>query len=401
MNVDVKKLQAMLDASLESVAYRQDRYPTGGIVESDVRFDNGFVYGKGKTCYPRNVLAEPLVFFGMADRLRRSIEFWRLCQDTDGSWGGSYFIDKPEPCRGRGKLQTDTTGYVLHHCFVYYNHSKDKNWLNEHWEMIEKGADYLTSLVNDEFGMIPGNEEAIIREQYGEVNWPEGYHAHINSACERGLRVAAKMAQDIDKQAQARKYLTAADTIKYNIFQRLWDDNDKRMLFGINLRGEPYRAAMWFSLMPWYLNCTWDEKAHSTFYYLWDKFYDKDPLIRHSYWSNDFTELAEGRESYHSRYSGAGPYIGVSAAIAEMLLWDGNEKLAEDQINLITQYTDESNLICEHINTLHPGSEGSLKVYPEKPYAVDRGNGMHMSFFLHLAIELCKRGIIEKPANAY
>ena len=50
MNVDVKKLQAMLDASLESVAYRQDRYPTGGIVESDVRFDNGFVYGKGKTC---------------------------------------------------------------------------------------------------------------------------------------------------------------------------------------------------------------------------------------------------------------------------------------------------------------------------------------------------------------
>jgi len=61
---DNDKLNRMFSASLESIAYRQDRFDAGGIVESDHRQDNGFLYGGGKTCYPRVFLAKNLLAFG-------------------------------------------------------------------------------------------------------------------------------------------------------------------------------------------------------------------------------------------------------------------------------------------------------------------------------------------------
>ncbi len=400
MNVNREKLQAMLDASLESIAWRQDKYPTGGIVESDERFDNGFLYGAGKACYPRTALAEPLLYFGMEDRLRRIIAFWKTCQDRDGSWGGSFKVDEPWPYTGpnrdRHKQQTDTAGYVLRQCGAYYRHTRDAEWLKNNREMIDRGAEYLISVFDEKYRMIPGREEAIIREADGEIDSPEGYHVHINAACEKGLRDAAELALSIGHETKAGRFATYADKIKEAMAEHLWDEKEHRYLWGMDTQGKPFRGAMWFSLMPWYINCVWDEKASSTFRYLWERFYDKDPLIRRSYWSNDFTDLLEGKHSYHTKYSGAGPYIAVSAAIAQMLIWDGREDLAAEQINLITQYTDQTNLICEHINTIHPGSEGSFRIYPEEPYAVDRGNLMHMSFFLNLAMLLCDRGIIQK-----
>jgi len=399
MKVDREKLQAMLNASLESIAYRQDKYPTGGIVESDDRFDNGFLYGGGKACYPRTALAEPLPYFGMEDRLRKMIAFWKVCQDQDGSWGGSFQVDEPRPYTGpnrdRHKAQTDTTGYVLRQCGAYFRHSRDTEWLKNNWEMIDKGAEYLISILDGQYNMIPGREEAIVREESGEVDSPKGYHVQINAVCEKGLRDASELALGIGHETKAGRFTSHADKIKKGMEKHLWDEAENRYLWGMDTQGKPFRGAMWFSLMPWYVNRVWDERASSTFWYLWERFYDKDPLIPRSYWSNDYTDLLEGKYSFHTKYSGAGPWIGVSAAIAQMLIWESREDLAAEQINLITQYTDDSNLICEHINTIHPGSEGRFKIYPEEPYAVDRGNLMHLSFFLNLAMELCDKGIIQ------
>ncbi len=397
MMLDQEKLQAMLNASLESIAYRQDKYPTGGIVESDARFDNGFLYGGGKICYPRNALAAPLLYFGMENRLRRAIAFWKACQDKDGSWGQAFEVVEPGPYKGQHRMQTDTTGYVLRHCGAYYGHSRDGEWLRDNWEMIDKGAEYLIRLFDEKYGMVLGKEEAIIREETGETDSPVGYYTHINAICEKGLREASELAMGVGDETKAGRFASYADKIKEGMDKHLWDEQERRCLWGMDSEGKAFRGAMWFSLMPWYVNGVWDERGSSTFWYLWDKFYDKDPLIRKSYWSNDFTEAMEGRYSHHTKYTGVGPWIGVSPAIAQMLIWEAREDLAAEQINLVTQYTDESNLICEHINTIHPGSEGRFKIYPEKPYAVDRGNLSHLSFFLNLAMVLCDRGVIQNP----
>ncbi len=59
------KLQAMWDASWESVRWRQDRHKTGGIVESDERVNKLY----WPWCWPRNFIVEPMLAVKYYDRV--------------------------------------------------------------------------------------------------------------------------------------------------------------------------------------------------------------------------------------------------------------------------------------------------------------------------------------------
>ena len=91
----------MVDSALESIARRQDGHSSGAIPDSDVdpRVYNGFAYGMiegpGTSCYVRGLAGATFVRLGLADRLKRLLDFYRVCQADDGRYGTGYHVHNP------------------------------------------------------------------------------------------------------------------------------------------------------------------------------------------------------------------------------------------------------------------------------------------------------------------
>lgn len=90
------------------------------------------------------------------------------------------------------------------------------------------------------------------------------------------------------------------------------------------------------------------------------------------------------KESSFFRSAGKGPYVGVSAAIAHLLLLGGEDIKARQQIEFLCRWTNDSHLIPQNVCTFHAG--GSCSRYPNGHYWVDSGSLFHLSFFLRLAV---------------
>jgi len=381
---DLHKLRNMCTAGWESICWRQDYYNTGGIVESDERVDEGRkLYWPW--CWPRTYVVQPMLRQGYFDRVRRFLEFWEKCQEKDGAWYHCYDIRNYAGC-SEAKFETDNVGYMLWHIGEYINATGDVDWLRQHEAMALRAADFLFSKFNPELQLIWGIEEGgEVDDKTGkEVDWPAGYATHINAVCEKGLCCAAELAERLDKLDLAKKYRCCASQIHEAIETKLFNEKAGTYCFGILEDGTQLTGSMWFALMPGYVNNRWDSKVASTFEYLWSRNHGHDPKIPNGYWYRDCRNLVGKTESHFFNYSGVGCTIGTSAAIAHMLLLGGDTQRAKEQIELCVQFTNDSNLIPEHINTIHPGKIGNYGCYPDGYYWVDSGNLFHLSFFLRL-----------------
>lgn len=394
ITTDNQKLNRMVKASLESIAWRQDRYTTGGIVESDERVDGG-----RKTywpyCWPREFVVKPLLDFGETERVRKFLEFWKKCQCKDGSWLHCYDIRNYVPYDNT--KETDNVGYSLQHIFHYYDYTKDVAWLKKHWPMLRKGADYLLSLYNKKYNLIWGVEEIVTPE----CDWPRGYSTHINCICARGLECASQLARVLGNGERSRQWLSHAKRIKKAIDSRLWEPREKRYLAGIGEDGKPRRETLfWFNLMPTFIKKEWSKKDSDNFRHLKRKLYNLDPKIPHAYWIADYRPVlkaANAEDAPCFRYTGMGAWIGGSPVAGDILLRGGFLTEAAQQLDVITKYTsDENNLMPEHINTISRGKHGNYNLYPKPYYYVDSGSLLHLSFFLTMLTTIVGRDDINK-----
>lgn len=393
VKTDIPKLNRMIDASLESIAWRQDRYDTGGIVESDERVDEGRkLYWPW--CWPRTFVVKPLLDFGEIDRVKKFLGFWKNCQGKNGSWLHCYDVRDYSPYPGSAK-ETDNIGYILWHIFNYYDYTKDIAWLRENYQMVERAVKYLLSLYSDKYKLIWGVEECSTTE--GE-DWPSGYSIHTNVICAKGIESASKLAIVLGKKDEGEKWLKYAENIKEAINATLWDSNEKHYLFGISEDGKQRKSVvLWFNIMPTLMKGDWSRKDEENFLYLKGKLYNHDPKLPGTYWLKDYRPILNAKDSPCFNYSGVGPWIGATPVVVDILLRAGFLSEASQQMNVITKYTsDENNLIPEHINTIHPGKLGNYNIYPNPYYYVDSGNLLHLSFFLTMITTMIGRDDINK-----
>ena len=378
------KLNRMWSASWESIGWRQDQYPTGGIIESDERVDEGRkLYWPW--CWPRNMLVESMLSEKYFDRVRLFLEFWEKCQPADGGWLHCYDIRTCQSYPG-AKQETDNVGYMLWHIHAYVEATGDIDWLKKHRKMVFSGADYILSKFNPELNLVWGVEEmTVIDERTGkEIDCPAGYTTGINAVCEKGLRCAADLSAKIGDAQKAKEYAGYASKIARAIDEKLFDESAKTYVLGILDDGTRFLHSFWFILMPGYVNNRWDDHVAATFDYVWSHNHGHDPKIPESVWGCDLRPVMNKTQSCFFEYSGLGPGIGISPAFAHLLLLSGDVSRASQLIELITQYTNDSNQIPEHINTIHKGKCGNYGLYPDGYYWVDSGNLMHLSFFLRL-----------------
>lgn len=420
LKTDNEKINLMIEASLESIAYRQDKYKSGGIPESDPRVKGGGYYSNDREprVFSINRVVPFLLEFGEVERVRKLINFWKMTQSKKGIWPRSLSADKPTPLTeaeetdylsGKSLVQTDKMGYVLWDCGLYYEYTRDNFWLRENYLMIQKAADYLINYqFNEKYKLLYGSEEIIA----DSIASPKGYFMHINSVCAAGLKEASRLGKYYGNEKSSLKWLNYAQRIEKGIEENLWDKENKRYYVGINEDGKYYSTAEEMCLRPIYYHRRgkWDKRMDSTFWYLREKMYNKDPKIPFSYWKGELpVPIEEISQTTYTAYNGFGPWPQVSCMVATCSLVAGYPEIAAEQINIATTFTPEHNLFPEHINTLHGGKEGKrLKeqgailgtiiydTYPEgSNYSVDPGCLFSLSEFVELVLFL-----IGKEENA-
>jgi hypothetical protein len=322
---------------------------------------------------------------GYYDRVRLFLEFWEKCQAEDGGWLHCYDIRTCQSFAG-AKQETDNVGYMLWHIWAYVNATDDIAWLKKHQQMVFGGADFLISKFNPDLNLVWGVEEMTIWDEKSgrEIDCPAGYTTGINAVCEKGLRCAAELADRIGNSSKAKLYSDCAAKIAHAIDEKLFDEKAKTYKLGILDDGRDCLYPFWFILMPGYINHRWDDRIAATFEYIWSHNYGHDPKIPNGAWICDYRPVMHKEKSCFFEYSGLGIGIGVSPVLTQLLLLSGDVTRATEQIDVFTKYTNDSNLIPEHVNTLNSGKLGNYGLYPSGYYWVDSGNLMHLSFFLRL-----------------
>jgi hypothetical protein len=404
IQTDCQKFNAMIEAAVESIRYRQSLFEHGAIVESDPRMDNGFSYGLQNYC--RTYSGYTLGRLGMTEELERLLGFYRRVQSLDGAFGTAYSAVDPVPldkllksCTDQGTIEwlrdeTDSTGYVLWHAAEFFRATSNKDWLSENWPWLKRAADAVVSLMDPESYGVRGTEEIILLEETGEeILNPVGYMIQINGTLARGLEAAAYLALGDGDAAGSEYYLAKAALIRRFIKSRLWNQERGRYLVGIQDDGSPYTGPMHFTILP-ALQCDrWTDRDAQTFQAILPKIHGRDRMIDDAYWSNDFSKAFEGW-SHHQQWSGSGVYLGGYPLAIEALVLSGDAPLAGRFLHQLLELTDESNLSAEHLNTVVTGAqqrEGSA-LYPHPSSHVDRGNFMHLTFFLRLVCKVAGLG---------
>lgn len=377
-----ESLLAMTRAGLESVYWRQDRYPTGGIVESDERVDGGRkLYWPW--CWPRSFIVEPLLAAGQFERVRRFLLFWEACQRPDGDWRHCYDVrDGAE--YGSSWPETDNAGYMLWHIRNYVEAAGEAEFAQQHWRMIERAADFLSSRFSPEFDLIWGMEEVLLPGW--DPSTPIRYSLHINTICSLGLRSAAEIAGRLGRHRRKTRWLALAERVeRLGMEKHLWDAQENVFAYGLTETGQRLTTAvLWMTLMPHFVSRRWNGMIEQTLAYVDRRLYDKDARIPKTYWTCDLTPLLDAGAP-QTRFSGHGIGVGGLALVVDACLRAGRIARAAEQIDTLIRLTHpENRLVPEHVNTVDRGRLGGYSIYPEPQYQVDSGNLLHLSFFLTL-----------------
>ena len=382
------KLLEMAKAGLESTYWRQDQYTTGGIIESDVRVD------KGRCLYcpwawPRCYIAEPLLTVGSFDRAKQYMIFWIACENISGPpWLHCYDVSNYHEYPGIG--ETDNIGYMLWHFTEYVRATNDIDWLKTNWSGIKYAGDFLVNhRYNSSMKLVWGDEEYDPTQVDPRLpSLDIKYSLHINIVCARGLLEASELAELMSDTTTDNKWRQTAETILTEIPIKLWDNEEKTFMFGLDESGVGLTAPIyWMNLMPFLHFDRFDDKLDDTLDYLKRKLYNKDPKIAKTYWGCDHSAMLDGIVPAKNAFSGLGPFIGALPVYIHCFLKAGRYAEAEKQLIKIFEWSNpENNLIPEHVNTIHPGVNGHT-LYPEThslSYYVDSGNLLHEAFLLTL-----------------
>jgi len=392
------RLLEMTTAGMESTYWRQDQYTTGGIVESDERVDGGRKH-YWPYCWARTYIVEPLLVAGQFDRTRRFVDFWLKCQQPDGGLFCSNFDVRD--CRKHGFWpETDNVGYMLSHFGNYVQATDDRDWLSANWSAVAAAAKFLEGKYDPEQKMIWGQEEA---DPPGSETHIIRYSLHINCACALGLLSASTLGEMNGATAEAEHWRAIAEAIlSEGIGESLWDEKEKTFAYGFTEAGHRVTwAALWMTLMPFWMFNRFDDRLADTLSYLRQHLYDKDPRIPGTYWFYDMSPLIESGTPIENEYSGHGVNIGGLPVVIHALLKAQQYEHADEQLLKLMEFTNsEDNLVPEHVNTLHPGApRHGFGLYPEPNWSVDPGNLLHLSFFLTLIArhdpEMLKKGAEE------
>jgi len=156
--------------------------------------------------------------------LARNFYRWAIkAQSPDGSWHQRHFINGHyAPAWG---FQVDETGSILWGLWQHYQITGDFEFVKEIFPSVEKGAQFLLGFLDRETHL-PKPSYDLWEERIGE-------HTYSAAAVYGGLVGAARLAELLDKRAEAGSWLEGAKAIKKAVEDILWCPGEWRFLRGV------------------------------------------------------------------------------------------------------------------------------------------------------------------------
>ncbi|UFJ39400.1 glycoside hydrolase family 15 protein [Brevibacillus humidisoli] len=259
-----ERIRRLYERSILVFALVSDKQ-SGSIIAAP-EFDEAFTRCGGYAfCWGRDA-AYIATAFDRAGLSAMSRSFYRwtlLAQDPDGSWQQRHYHDgRLAPSWG---LQIDEGGSILWGMHQHYLSTHDHTFLSEIWPAVEKGAAFLLTRLDPQTGLpLPTCDL-----------WEERVASHTYSAAAvwAGLRSAAAIARELQKQSQVQLWSEAAERLKAAILSQT-----------VNQRtGTFYRGRRLVVDYPTYLRareagqpveCETDEKGYTTYFIEYDEVMD-------------------------------------------------------------------------------------------------------------------------------
>lgn len=162
------------------------------------------------------------VAMGQYDLSKQVLEFAWATQAPEGLWLHRHHTDH-SVASSWGLHQIDETGIILH-CFKkYVDDSGDLAMLTEHWEGVEKAANFLIRS-QDEKRRLPVPTVDLWEER-------EGYHLYTAASTVGGLRAAVALSKKLSQApAAAKEWASVADEILRQAETQFWDEGNGRFV---------------------------------------------------------------------------------------------------------------------------------------------------------------------------
>jgi GH15 family glucan-1,4-alpha-glucosidase len=143
--------------------------------------------------------------------------------------------------------EADITPIVIQGIYDTYRTTKDVDFLEEMWELVNDGAGYIAENVDEELGLV--HTTCSIHEERG---LEEGFEIWANSASVKGLLDASKIAQALGDRRSAETWLCQARAIRRKIFENLYDAESGVFIKNLRMNGTRVDAPDVAQLSPFY-----------------------------------------------------------------------------------------------------------------------------------------------------
>lgn len=206
---------------------------TGGLLAS-AEIDEGFSKcGRYAYCWGRDAafITSALDAAGLTEAVDKFYNWAADTQDDDGSWYQRYYMDgNLAPSWG---MQVDETGTLIWGILKHYEVTKDKVYLQNMWNTIVKGVNFLAKFIDAETGL-PKPSYDLWEERVGE-------HTYSCAAVYAGIMAGVKIA-DILKVSQeaVKNWNIVAEDIKKAMEDKLWKKEAGRFIRSIRTKLNPW-----------------------------------------------------------------------------------------------------------------------------------------------------------------
>lgn len=205
----------------------------GGLVAAP-EFDSSFTNCGGYSyCWGRDAayITTAIDAAGYPDLVRQFYRWAIKAQSPDGSWQHRHYMNGMlAPAWG---FQVDEPASLIWGMWQHYLMTKDESFLEEVWESLCKGANYLAGFKNEATGL-PAASVDLWEERTAE-------HTYSCAAVASGLLAAADAAEHRKLPDFADVWRKRAEEIKAGINRLLWNEEKQSFYRGLNLQVNPSR----------------------------------------------------------------------------------------------------------------------------------------------------------------
>ena len=278
-------------------------------------------------CWPRDATYVAYAF----DRCgfhQESEKFYNWCQRAQEPEGGlyqRYFIE----AKIRGPTwssQIDEIATVIWGISKHFHLTKDQEFLKILWPMINKAANFMSSIIDPKTGLI--DSVGLWEERFGS-------HIYSNAAVYNALKTSSLIAQILDENSLSEKWNASAEKIRDSLLALAWDSSKSHFIKTVKPRDETLDVSLIGLTFPFEALSAHDEMMKKTV-----------AAIEHSF---NYEVGGIGRYS-EDTYYGGNPWILSTLWLALYYERLKNVERMEELIEWVINHATELGLLSEQVN---------------------------------------------------